>query len=191
MAGFINKQAGVFILLYLISILSTFIMAWIFKLMLRTEGGGILLLHLPTYKMPVMRDVGMTVWNKVKTFAWQAGRIIFVLSIVIWIASSYGPVDKMKSAVAEAEQTSITEDLDDMESARLVASMKLENSFAGHLGKFIEPAIRPLGYDWKIGIGLISAFAAREVFVGTLATIYSVGDQSNLGLQEKNARRDL
>ncbi|MCP4122316.1 MAG: ferrous iron transport protein B [Bacteroidetes bacterium] len=184
-AGIISKQAAVFVLIYLISIVSTFLMAWIFKMVLRTEGGGMLLLDLPVYQRPVIRDVIVSVWSKVKTFAWQAGRIIFVLSLVIWVASSYGPSGEMAMAKAEAAELAKVQGIDAEEASRLEGSMKLEHSYAGHLGKFIEPAIRPLGFDWKIGIGLISAFAAREVFVGTLATIYSVGDDSNQSLQEK------
>jgi ferrous iron transport protein B len=183
--GIISKQAGVFILLYLISIASTFAMAWVFKRLLDAQGRSMLLLHLPIYKKPSLRDIVTVVWKKVKSFAWQAGRIIFVLSIVIWIASTYGPRGEMQAAGERAAEIARAERLDETGAARLAASMKLEHSFAGHLGKFIEPAIRPLGFDWKIGIGLISAFAAREVFVGTLATIYSVGDESDLKLHEK------
>jgi len=183
--GIISKQAAVFILIYLISIVSTFAMAWIFKMVLRTDGSGMLLLDLPVYQRPVIRDILSSVWSKIKTFAWQAGRIIFVLSLVIWVASSYGPSGEMAQARSMAAEMAVSQNLDVEEASRLEASIKLEHSYAGHLGKLIEPAIRPLGYDWKIGIGLISAFAAREVFVGTLATIYSVGDDSNQSLMQK------
>lgn len=183
--GFFSLQALYFIGLYLVSILSTFAMAWLFKKILRSENTSMLLLDLPIYQQPVWRDVLTTVWKKVRSFIWQAGRIIFVLSIVIWIASSYGPGQKMQRAKSEAKVMADEQDLTEQEAASLEASMMLEQSYAGHLGKLVEPAIRPLGYDWKIGIGIITAFAAREVFVGTMATIYSVGNDSDASLREK------
>jgi ferrous iron transport protein B len=137
------------------------------------------MLELPEYRWPVMRNVGYTVWEKVKTFVWEAGKIIFVISIVLWFLSSYGPSDRMEATISETITLAEEQGLDDTQTADLLAAKKLEASYAGIFGKFVEPAIRPLGFDWKIGIALITSFAAREVFVGTMATIYSIGSEAD------------
>jgi len=98
-----------------------------------------------------------------------------IVSIALWVLASYGPSQAMEEAISKTEISAQSQGLNDLAKADLLASNKLEASYAGHLGKVIEPVIRPLGYDWKIGIGLITSFAAREVFVGTMATIYSIG----------------
>jgi ferrous iron transport protein B len=115
------------------------------------------------------------VWQKSRTFVVEAGKIILIISIILWAASSYGPADDMAAAEEIAVERAEAQQLSEEEQADVLAAEKLEASYAGHLGKFIEPAIRPLGYDWKMGIALLTSFAAREVFVGTMATIYSVG----------------
>ena len=121
--------------------------------------------------------LAITIYEKSRTFAVEAGKIIIAISIVLWVAASYGPGDKIRNAgkyVLEMENGN-TQDPDRFKSK--VESFKLENSYAGIFGKFIEPVIEPLGYDWKIGIALVTSFAAREVFVGTMATIYSIGTE--------------
>src|SRR5690606_5047168 len=134
-----------------------------------------LLLELPVYRRPSLKNVFYTVWEKTKTFIVEAGKIIFVISIILWFLASFGPEKAMQSAEAEVSQITATQTLSEQEIKDLRASKKIEASYAGHIGKFIEPAIKPLGFDWKIGIALITSFAAREVFVGTMATIYSIG----------------
>jgi len=131
-------------------------------------------MELPVYRKPRWRNVFLTMYDKVKTFIFQVGKIIIAISIVLWVAASYGPPKRMEQIDLKYESADFVnnhseEDLDRMKSAE-----RLENSFVGILGKSIEPAIRPLGFDWKIGIALITSVAAREVFVGTMATIYSV-----------------
>ena len=125
------------------------------------------------------RNVGLTVWEKVKTFVVEAGKIILVISVILWALSSYGPGNAMEEARAAAARTAATEQLDADAAAALSATRELEASYAGHMGKLLEPAIAPLGFDWRIGIALITSFAAREVFVGTMSTIYSLGDGSD------------
>ena len=134
-------------------------------------------MELPTYRMPRWNNVGITIFNKVKTFITEAGKIILAVSIILWFLSSYGPADTMKNITNKYEVLTFQEPTKKAELTRMMSSEKLEASYAGHLGKFIEPVIRPLGYDWKIGIALITSFAAREVFVGTIATIYSVENE--------------
>jgi len=173
--GFFNLQGLAFMGLYLLGIAAALGSAYILKLILKTNESSFLMLEMPEYRLPVVRNVVLTVWEKVKTFAVEAGKIILIISLLLWILSSYGPTGDMEAASREAQLTIEQQDLSDDEADDLMASRKLEASFAGHIGKFIEPAIEPLGFDWKIGIALITSFAAREVFVGTMATIYSIG----------------
>ena len=177
--GVFNLQGLAFMGLYLLGIAAALGAALVFKWILRTEERSFLLMELPDYKPPQMRNVVYTVYEKVKTFTIEAGRVILAISIVLWFLASYGPGNRMAQAREEAEAFARQEQLDETATADLVAAREIEASFAGILGKSIEPAIRPLGFDWKIGIALITSFAAREVFVGTMATIYSIGSESD------------
>ncbi|MCB9287483.1 MAG: ferrous iron transport protein B [Lewinellaceae bacterium] len=178
-AGFFNLQGLAFMGLYLLGIAAALLSALAFKLILKTHERSFLMLELPEYRPPVLRNVVLTVWEKVKAFIWEAGRIIMAISIVLWLLASYGPPADMQKARKEALALAQERRLDEAETANLLAARQIEASFAGHLGKVIEPAIRPLGFDWKIGIALITSFAAREVFVGTMATIYSIGSEDD------------
>jgi ferrous iron transport protein B len=131
-------------------------------------------MELPSYRSPRWKNVGFTILNRVKTFVFEAGKIIFAISIVLWVLASYGPGEEMARA-EEVVRSEAPAGTSEEEISARIASYKLEHSFAGHIGHFMEPVIRPLGYDWKMGIALVTSFAAREVFVGTLATIYSIG----------------
>jgi ferrous iron transport protein B len=173
--GLFNLQGLAFMGLYLLGILAALISAWVFKLILKTREQSFLMLELPEYRLPVMRNVLLEVWEKVSTFIREAGQVILGISIVLWLLASYGPTEAMQQAEAQAIEMAAEQQLDEAAAADLLAAKKIEASYAGHLGKAIEPAIAPLGYDWKIGIALITSFAAREVFVGTMATIYSIG----------------
>jgi ferrous iron transport protein B len=173
--GIFNMQGLAFMGLYLLGIVSALGAAYIFKLILKTREQSFLMLELPEYRVPVARNVGLTVWEKVQSFVVEAGKIILGVSIILWFLASYGPPGEMAAAETEALSAAEQLQLDETETDNLVASRKIEASFAGHIGKAVEPVIRPLGYDWKIGIALITSFAAREVFVGTMATIYSIG----------------
>jgi len=131
-------------------------------------------------------------WTKARVFVTDAGKVIMVISLILWALSSFGPSGKMEAVKAEYAAAISNPNSDKNLAQKEYNSKKLENSYAGILGKKIEPVIQPLGYDWKIGIALITSFAAREVFVGTMATLYSVGDeQNNEPLKEKmrNAKR--
>lgn len=181
--GFFNLQGIAFMGLYVLGIVAALFSAWVFKKILKTDESSFLMLELPAYRFPVMRNVWLNVWEKVKTFLLEAGKVIIVISIALWVLATYGPSTAMEQAAVDATTQAAAEQMDEAEAADLLASKKLEASFAGHLGKFIEPAIAPLGFDWKMGIALITSFAAREVFVGTMATIYSIGsteDESSI-----------
>jgi len=125
--------------------------------------------------------------NKAKIFVFDAGKVIMIISLILWALSSFGPGNRMKEVTQQYEKLKQQPNANTEELNKEFGAAKLENSYAGILGKSIEPAITPLGYDWKIGIALITSFAAREVFVGTMATLYSVGDQdkNDLRLRDK------
>jgi ferrous iron transport protein B len=144
---------------------------------------------MPAYKLPHVRNVSITILQKVRSFVFEAGKIIVAISIILWIGARYGPADRQAQAIAELESKRSELQLSDAEFEARKAAVSLEHSYMGIFGKSIEPAIEPLGYDWKIGIALIASFAAREVFVGTMATIYAVGDtESELTVKEHMAR---
>ncbi|MDF3028214.1 MAG: ferrous iron transport protein [Fluviicola sp.] len=174
--GFLNLQGLVLFALYLLGVISALLVAWVIKQFFRNKELSVFLLEMPAYKSPRWGNVGIEVFEKVKIFVFDAGKIILAISIILWALASFGPGDEMErySKLVQTPEIQTEEALADYESQ--VASVKLEHSYMGHMGKFIEPVIKPLGYDWKMGISLLTSFAAREVFVGSLATIYSVHD---------------
>lgn len=188
-AGFINLQALALLLLYLLGILGVLGTAFLLKIFLKTEEKSFLLTELPSYRIPRWKDVGITMVEKSKTFVLEAGKVILAISIVLWVLASYGPPTKMEQLRLEGEaklaqvQNADERTLIEAENSSLL----LENSFIGIMGRAIEPAIKPLGYDWKIGIALITSFAAREVFISTMATIYSIGGdlEDDLTIRQK------
>lgn len=169
----LSFQALTLMLLYLIGFGAAIISAWILNKILKIRSKTFFVIEMPNYKLPLFKNVAITVLEKTKTFILEAGRIILTISIIIWGLASYGPGKPFTQA--ETIVTQAHPELSAIELQDEIASYKLEHSFIGIIGKAIEPAIKPLGYDWKIGIGIVTSFAAREVFVGTLATIYSVG----------------
>lgn len=187
--GIFNAQALVFMGLYLLGIIAALGSAYVFNKILKTNEQSFLMIHLPNYRTPQFKNIGLIVWEKVRAFTVEAGKIILVMSVVLWFLASFGPSAAMQNAENEALSMAKTQQLDEIQTDDLVASKLIEASYAGHLGKFIEPAIRPLGFDWKIGIALITSFAAREVFVGTMATIYSIGSvEDELSIRNKMAK---
>jgi ferrous iron transport protein B len=179
--GFINLQGLTLMGMYLISVVAAMSVAFIMKFIIKAKDKSYFIMELPVYRMPRWTNVLYTVYEKSKTFVVEAGKVIIAISIILWVLASYGPSDRFeqidnKYTAIEAKQDSVQ--ISTMELDR--SAEKLENSYAGILGHVIEPAIRPLGFDWKIGIALITSFAAREAFVGTMATIYSVEDDGEV-----------
>ena len=184
--GFMGLQGLTFASMYLLGILAALGSGWAMKKWLGRREISYLAIELPVYRTPHWKNVWLTVWEKVSAFVWGAGKIILVISMVLWALASFGPGDSMEKAEATALEMATERKLDEQATADLVAAQQLESSYAGVMGKSIEPAIRPLGYDWKIGIALITSFAAREVFVGTMATIYSIGSaESEMAVRQK------
>ncbi len=169
----LSYQALTLMLLYLIGFGAAILSAYILNKVLKIKSKSFFVIEMPNYKLPLFKNVAITVIEKTKTFVFEAGRIILAISIVLWVLASYGPGKQFNNA--ETIITSEYSNLNETELNDKIAAYKLEHSYIGIIGKTIEPAIKPLGYDWKIGIALVTSFAAREVFVGTLATIYSVG----------------
>ena len=185
--GFMNIQGLVLFGLYALGLFSALGVAILLKLFIKNKDKGFLMLEMPSYKMPRFQNIVLVVIEKVKLFIWDAGKIILAISIILWALASYGPSGRIDKAVLKAQTESFESGATEEQLNQSVASAKLENSYIGILGKTIEPVIKPIGYDWKIGISLITSFAAREVFVGSMATIYAVGDdgEKNLPLIEK------
>ena len=177
--GMFSLQGLTLLFMYFLGFAVAMIAALIIKLFVKSNETSYLVMEMPSYKVPRWSNMGLMVYEKTKTFVFEAGKIIMAISIVLWIAATYGPGDQMIEAEATAIAYSDAHNLSDSERANRVSAEKLEYSYAGYFGKAIEPAIRPLGYDWKIGIALVSSFAAREVFVGTMATIYSMGSTAD------------
>jgi ferrous iron transport protein B len=173
--GLFNLQGVALFGLYLLGFFMALVSAWVMKVILKAKERSYFIMELPTYKSPRFKHVALTIWNSVNAFVFEAGKIIVAISIVLWVLASYGPGEEIAKAEARIRQENPT--LTGLGLENKISAEKLENSYAGHFGKFIEPAIRPLGYDWKIGIALITSFAAREVFVGTMSTIYSMGGE--------------
>ena len=161
--------------LYLLGFVMALLSAGILNKMLKIQSKTYFVIEMPNYKLPLLKNVLITVFEKTKSFVVEAGRIILAISILLWLMASFGPGKEFNQAEEIIMSKAKVESFSAEELENKIASYKLEHSFIGILGKSIEPTIAPLGFDWKIGIALISSFAAREVFVGTLATIYSVG----------------
>lgn len=176
--SFFNLQGVALMCMYLLGFVAAIFSAWVMKMIIKVKERSYLIMELPPYRWPKWSNVGYTIVEKTKTFVFEAGKIILAISIVLWVLASYGPGDSMKNARENVLVESGNQQLSDQAMTDRIAAYKLEHSYAGIIGKALEPAIAPLGYDWKIGIALLTSFAAREVFVGTMATIYSIGSAS-------------
>jgi ferrous iron transport protein B len=186
LGGFLSVQGLVMMGLYLLGLVMALIVSYVAKWFIKINEKSFFILELPTYHSPRWNNVVRTMVEKAKIFVRDAGKVIMVISLILWALSSFGPGKKLDAVSEKYEQLKSQPGADTASLDKQFAAAKLENSYAGIMGKSIEPAIAPLGYDWKIGIALVTSFAAREVFVGTMATLYSVGDEDNdLKLKEK------
>ncbi|MBI3238300.1 MAG: ferrous iron transport protein B, partial [Flavobacteriia bacterium] len=178
--GFLNLQGLVLFGLYALGLVTALLVALVIKQFFRkSTERSVFLLELPAYKSPRWANVGLEVFQKVKLFVFDAGKIILAISIILWALASFGPSDDMEKAAASVIKPTTENPVDVTVYEDQVAAAKLQHSYMGILGRTIEPVIKPLGYDWKMGISLLTSFAAREVFVGSLATIYSVHQESD------------
>lgn len=183
----LSYQALTLMLLYLIGFGTAILSAYILNKILKIKSKTFFVIEMPNYKLPLFKNVAITVIEKTKAFVFGAGKIILAISIILWFLASYGPGEQFNNAETIVKTEYAAQNLNEEDLQQKIASHKLEHSFIGIAGHAIEPAIRPLGYDWKIGIAIVSSFAAREVFVGTLATIYSVGNDDEATIKNRMA----
>ncbi len=205
---FLSLPGLTMLAMYLLGIIVALLMAWLFKKTLLRGETPLLIMELPPYKRPVLRVVARHMWDRSRIFIRRAGTVILAINILLWFLATYPPspqIDKDFAArraalaqnagrhgsadvpgAASLQQRSpggVDDELATLDNEQ--AGAKLRHSFAGRLGRLIEPAIAPLGFDWKMGIGIISSFAAREVFVSTMSTVYNVGkdDKAHTGMR--------
>lgn len=178
-------QSLTLMLLYFLGFGTAVGSAWLLNRILKIKSKSYFVIEMPGYKVPLFKNVAINVIEKTKAFVFGAGKIILAISIILWVLASFGPNENFSNA--EEIVTELHPNLSQEELDNKIVSYKLEYSFIGYAGKAIEPVVAPLGYDWKIGIGIISSFAAREVFVGTLATIYSVGSDEEETIKNRMA----
>jgi ferrous iron transport protein B len=180
--GPFHAQTFVITAAYMSGIIVAIILAFIFRLFQSKQTHGEFILELPAYQRPRLQTVIHQAWLKCLSFLSEAGKVIVIISMILWFLSNFGPSKAMKTAETEGV---ILSQLDPSHESEIKTNLRLEASYAGHLGKAIEPAIEPLGYDWKTGIALITSFAAREVFVGTMATLFQSNEEDEAGIRQK------
>ena len=186
--GFFDVKGLLLTALYLLGIIVAIGVAAVLKYILKTKERSFFMMELPVYRIPQLKTVLLTMFDKVKVFLFDAGKVIMIISVILWFLTSYGPKKEFAAIDKNYTETlaKINSDSLKQEVTTAMETQKLQASYAGHLGKIIEPAIRPLGFDWKIGISLITSIAAREVFVGTMATLYQSRDkEDNLSIRQK------
>jgi len=179
--GFFNSQGLVMMGLYLLGVVAALVVSYVAKKFIHSTEKSFFILELPVYRAPRWKNVAITMVSKARIFVRDAGKVIIVISMILWGLSSYGPTERMHAVTVKYENAPASQ-------MKAKNAALLENSYAGILGRSIEPAIKPLGYDWKIGIALITSFAAREVFIGTMATLYSVEGGKNANPQTLRER---
>ena len=185
--GFLSLQGLVMMGLYLLGIVMAMLVSYVLKWFITIKEKSFFILELPMYRAPRWKNIGITMLEKAKIFVTDAGKVIMIISLLLWFLSSYGPGDQIANTTKKYEALNQVLPTKKDSLDKQYAAEKLQHSYAGILGKAIEPAIKSLGYDWKIGIALITSFAAREVFVGTMATLYSVEDSEDSSLRQKLA----
>ncbi|MUP45217.1 ferrous iron transport protein B [Gramella sp. BOM4] len=184
-----NMQGLTLMILYLLGFGMAIFSAWLLHKIMKSNLKSYFVIEMPNYKLPMVKNVAINVVEKTKSFVFGAGKIILAISIILWVLASYGPGEDFENAeeIVTSKYTATEQQVAQDEIEEEIASFKLKNSYIGIMGKGIEPVVAPLGYDWKIGIAIISSFAAREVFVGTLATIYSVGSDEEETIKNRMA----
>jgi ferrous iron transport protein B len=183
--GFLSLQGLVMMALYLLGIAIALFTSFILNLFIKAKEKSFFILELPVYRAPRWKNVLVTMVQKAKIFVVDAGKVIMIISLLLWFLSAYGPSNNMQKVDEKFITLIAQQPAQKAELEKQWSADKLQQSYIGRIGAFIQPAITPLGYDWKIGIAIITSFAAREVFVGTMATLYSVEDDNDSGLREK------
>jgi ferrous iron transport protein B len=188
--GLISLQGLVMMGLYLFGLAMALVVSWVAKAFIKLKEKSFFILELPVYRAPRWKNIIVTMVNKAKIFVTDAGRVIIVISMILWALSFFGPPKRMSAVKKQYAEILQKNNIDEAKLNKEKSAALLESSYAGILGKTIEPIIVPLGYDWKIGIALITSFAAREVFIGTMATLYSVGGGKDADRQTLRQRME-
>jgi ferrous iron transport protein B len=183
--GIFNHQGFLLMAMYLVGVITTLLTGIVLSRILKPSENSGFFMELPKYQWPRLKNVLITCIYKAKSFVWEAGKIIFIVSLILWYLTSFGPKEKYKKIEEEVAYEVRTNKLSFDEAESKLAFQKQEFSYAGYFGKMIEPAIKPLGFDWRIGIALITSFIAREVFVGSMATIYGAGQDDFVNIRKK------
>lgn len=183
----LNLQGLTLMILYMLGFGIAILSAWILNMVLNIKSRSYFVIEMPNYKLPMAKNVALNVVEKTKAFVLGAGKIIMAISIILWVLASYGPGENFNNAEEIVNSRVQNAEFSNEDLEEEIASYKLKHSYIGIAGRAIEPIVTPLGYDWKIGIAIISSFAAREVFVGTLATIYSVGSDEEETIKNRMA----
>ncbi|MFK8301769.1 ferrous iron transport protein B [Capnocytophaga stomatis] len=187
---FISYKALTLFALYVLGFVAALLSAFVLdKLLKIKKGKSFFIAEMPNYKVPLWQNVAITVYEKTKSFVLGAGKIILAISVILWFLGSHGMGEKYNNIENEATTLAQQQQWDETQTAHFIESAQLEYSYLGYIGKTIEPIFRPLGYDWKISIGVLSSFAAREVFIATLASIYSLG--GDLDTEEEEGERTI
>ncbi|MCW3076800.1 MAG: ferrous iron transport protein [Bacteroidetes bacterium] len=188
--GIFNVKGLVLLAMYLLGFLATLTTAFVMQKLVKIKETSFFVMELPVYRWPQAKNIGILVVNKVKVFVLDAGKIILAISIILWFLSAHGPgkrFEDLSKQIGDAESVSGTNDHKQIQQLR---TEQLKYSYVGRLGHAIEPVIKPLGFDWKIGIALLTSFAAREVFVGTMATIYGASDNEENSSIKQNLQNE-
>lgn len=185
--GIFNLQGLTLMGFYVLGFVMAIVSAWVLNIAVKEREISVFIMELPIYRMPRWSNIAYNIWNKCSTFVLEAGKVIIAVSIVLWALASFGPGDSFNQ-IDNKYSAALSDSASMEQAAELVKKEKLENSYAGVIGKSIAPVIAPLGYDWKIGIAIITSFAAREVFVGTMSTLYSLGGDEDL--EDSDSLRD-
>ncbi|PQB05564.1 ferrous iron transport protein B [Aureitalea marina] len=188
--GIFSLQGVTLMLLYVLGFATAVVSAYVLNRILKIKSRSFFVIEMPNYKVPLPKNVGITVVEKTKSFVVGAGKIILSISVILWVLASYGP-GEFNRVEETVTQEAINKGWSSEERDTEIASRKLEKSYIGIVGKGIEPIVEPLGYDWKIGIAIVSSFAAREVFIGTLATIYSIGSEDEDTIKNRMAQETI
>lgn len=183
--GIFNHQGFLLMAMYLLGVVTSLIAGVVLSKFIKTTDYTGFFMEMPNYQWPRLKNIGITCFTKAKSFVWEAGKIIFMVSIVLWYLTSFGPKEKFKEIEQQVSFEVSTNKISQEEAGLKMALQKQEYSYAGYFGKTIEPLIKPLGFDWRIGISLITSFIAREVFVGSMATIYGAGQDDFVNIRKK------
>jgi len=193
-AGFISLRAAVMFSMYVLGVVVAMAAAWIFRRTLFKGAQPSLMMELPPYKFPSWRNVLITMWDRASQFLTRAGTVILAISIILWAMLSYPKTDPAQPATKAALSAAMTTPVEGMSQEEqqedVLAGLQIKNSLAGRVGHWVEPFIKPLGFNWKIGVGLIGAMAAREVFVSTIGTVYSVGESDETSTPLRDALKN-